>query len=406
MRRIVKGGALANCVMLAAVQAAAQSATPVRHIDLGASGDILYDSNVARASADQAAVRGLEREDMRFTPAITVDALFPIGRQSISVIGSGGYDFYARNSRLNRERISLDTALGLRLANCDVSLQGDYARRQSDLGDIGFTGTDPDNRVSNVEEVKTIGASGTCGGRVGFKPVASIARTWTDNNTDVRKFSDVNVTAIEGGVAYARPTFGLLTLFGNYRDTSFPNRILVLGNDDVDGFTLKGGGLRFERRIGSKLRGLVEIAYVSVDPARSAVAGFSGPTWRGELTATLGSRLQINGRASRSIESSNRVDANYFVERQYSLDTAYAFGSRLSLRGGGVRRNRDFRGAGSTFGPALVQDRTDTLFSSLEFKQSARFTFTLDYTHENRAANGTFYDYTSDRAGVGVRTKF
>jgi hypothetical protein len=83
------------CAAACAVPAHAQ-----RRLDLGVTGTVLYDSNVARGSKAQAQARGLVQEDVRFMPAATLDMLIPVGRHALFATALAGYDFYAATVRL------------------------------------------------------------------------------------------------------------------------------------------------------------------------------------------------------------------------------------------------------------------------------------------------------------------
>lgn len=397
------------CAILGATSVRAQSQdAPERRLDIGVSGQAIYDSNISHTSRTLAAQRGLSRDDYRFTPAITVDVLVPLGRQSASLLGSLGYDIYARNSRLDSERIALDGALGFRVARCDANFTASYARRQSELGDLLFVdgGTGAfTRRVKNKEDIKSLGLSGSCGDEIGLKPTASIQQSWVDNSAGLRRISDYNSTALTGGVAYARPSFGLLTLFGSYSTTQFPNRSNFLGASGDDGFESTGGGVRFERSIGSRIRGLVEVTYTATDSER-AVSDFSGVTYRGSITQYIGDKLEWTFELSRAVQPSNRIDANYSVERLYDFNVNYALAQRLTLYATLIARNRNYRGGFQSVGPLLVNDKLRSGTLGARYTLGRRINLTLSGTRESRSANGTLFDYKSTRVAAGVATTF
>src|SRR5437588_164966 len=63
----------------------------------------IYDSNVARSSYLLASARGVTQSDWITEPGVTLNLNKTFGRQSAFLRGSVGYDFYARNTRLNSE---------------------------------------------------------------------------------------------------------------------------------------------------------------------------------------------------------------------------------------------------------------------------------------------------------------
>lgn len=399
------------CAMLGATAAQAQAQSeqlPERRLQLGVSAQGVYDSNISHTSRELAERRGLSVDDFRFTPAVTIDALLPIGRQSLSVLGSLGYDIYARNSRLDSERVSLDAAAGLRIASCDATLTANYARRQSELGDLFFIGDVSEaltRRIKNKEDIKALGLSAACGDNIGLRPTASVQQTWVDNSSGLRRIADYNQTTFTGGVAYAQPSFGLLTLFGTYSTTEFPNRSAFAGLSGDDGFKSRGGGIRFERAIGARLSGLVEVSYTSTDSDR-AVSDFSGITYRGAITQEIGSRMQLTLDVSRAVLPSNRVDANYSVEKLYSANLDYALSERAVLYVTGVARDRNYRGGFLVFGPSLVNDHLRSGTVGARYSMGRGINLTLSGTRESRSANGTIFDYKSTRVAAGVSKTF
>ncbi len=399
---------IALSAMMGATSAYAQTVAPVRHFDVGVLARATYDSNISHSSAELRERRGLTKEDMRYTPSLTVDALIPIGRQSASLRAAIGYDFYQNNTRLNAERITLNGAAGFQVSRCDGAFTADYSRRQSDLGDLFFI-TDPNGtisgRVKNREDIKSIGLSGSCGGAIGFKPTASIQQTWANNSAGVRQISNYSATSVQAGVAYARPTFGLLTLFGTYSTTSFPNRSSIVGLAGGDGFESRGGGIRFERSIGSRIRGLAELSYTSTASERN-LSDFSGITYRGQVTHQIGTNLLWTLDISRSVQPSNRLIANYSVESLYSFDVNYALSERLGVNATLFASDRNYRGGFLTLGPSLVNDNTRSVTIGSRYRLWRKINLTLAGTRETRRANGTIFDYNSTRVVTGISTTF
>jgi hypothetical protein len=97
-------GAIATATALA-VWAPAQAQE--RPLAITLSADVEHHDNAARASAAQAALRGLERSDTIFRPAIGITLQKTAGLATFDLDANLGYDFYARNTQLNREHLSL-----------------------------------------------------------------------------------------------------------------------------------------------------------------------------------------------------------------------------------------------------------------------------------------------------------
>ncbi|MET0270501.1 MAG: outer membrane beta-barrel protein [Sphingomonas sp.] len=398
---------MAGLIVVAPAGAMAQTGTPQRGITLGATAGVTYETNVARASRSAAVARGLTREDVRFTPGITAEGTVPFGRQSFTLSGFVGYDFYARNKQLNRERISLDSTLGLRFGRCDGSVQARYARRLSDLGDLGVVAVPASDRraLRNTEDIKTIGATVGCSGAVGLRPTATVEQQWADNSADFLKRSDFDSTTVSAGIGYVRPSFGTVTLFGRYQKTRFPNRVVVAGAG-ADGFNTKSAGISYERSLGSRLRGSAEVAYTQVNPDRPGLETDDGITWRVGLTAQPSTRMQVTANTSRAIEPTNRTDANYVINRTFDLGASYALSERVTLSAGAAQQRRRFVGALPVLGLALVKDQLWTYSTGVSFRQSDRLQFGLNAAYVDRNANGNIFDYSTARIGASVSLTF
>lgn len=407
MRTLEYAAIMAGLIAIAPAGAMAQTGAPQRGITLGATAGVTYETNVARASRAAAIARGLTRDDVRFTPGITAEGTVPLGRQSVSLSGFVGYDFYARNERLNRERISLDSTLGLRFGRCDGTVQARYARRLSDLGDLGVVAVPvPTSRtLRNTEDIKTIGATIGCSGVVGLRPTATVEQQWADNSADFLKRSDFDSTTVSAGIGYVRPSFGTVTLFGRYQKTRFPNRVVAAGAG-VDGFNTKSAGVSYDRSIGARLRGSLEVAYTQVNPDRPGLETDDGITWRVGLTAQPSTRVQLTANTSRAIEPTNRTDANYVINKSFDLGASYALSERVTLSAGAAQQRRRFVGATNILGVALVNDRLWTYSTGLSFQQSERLQFGLNGAYVDRNANGNIFDYSTARIGASVSLTF
>ncbi|MGJ3628667.1 hypothetical protein AB5I41_20335 [Sphingomonas sp. MMS24-JH45] len=109
---------------------------PREDVAIDLSLDVRHDSNVVRSSADRAAARGLVRSDQRATPSIDLILARPLGRNRVQIVASAGYDFYRRNSRLNRERLSLIGDGSVIGGPLTIDVTAALARRQSDPADL------------------------------------------------------------------------------------------------------------------------------------------------------------------------------------------------------------------------------------------------------------------------------
>src|SRR6185312_2337342 len=155
------GRALRRAIAVPAVfLAGAAHAAPLFEITTSLSAR--YDSNVARASDEIAQKRGIKPADWLLSPSINIQLDKALGSQSIYFNGDVGYDLYARNHVLDRERILLDG--GARL-------------HHSDLSEIVDAAT-----AKNTENVRKIALDVQCGGPIGIIPFAGASRTWASNS--------------------------------------------------------------------------------------------------------------------------------------------------------------------------------------------------------------------------------
>lgn len=387
--------------MVATVPAIAQSAdAPRMEITVGAG--IRHDSNVARSSDGVANTRGLSRSDQRFTPEIAIDLYRPFARNTVELVASAGYDFFRRNTQLNRERIGIDGALGLRTGPCDTDLTIGLTRRQSDLGQIAFNAVD-DRNIRNAETIQTYGAAIACGDAIGLRPIASISRQLGNNSNDLRQFSNFRSVQYGGGLEYTRPTFGSLRLRATRNEVAYPNRPSLTGAGD--GFTFDRVGVEFTRDLGAVLTADASVYYSTLSAEQPGAEEFDGVTYAGALTATT-TRWVLSAGFAREVAPTLQVDALYRVERNVNLGATYALTSAVSLTGTATYSARRYVNSGTSFGPLLTNDRRQIYGLAATFARSPRLRFILDGGYETRNANGSFYDYDNVFVGLRAITSF
>lgn len=379
--------------------AMAQATIPERRLDIDASVRLQYDSNVLR-SIDPAAMPGAQSDDVRVTPALGFDILRPIGRQAVFLNGSVGYDFYRKNTRLNRER--LDVAGGFQvqaLSSCGGRIAGEYGRRRSDLADIVNVADPTNTEVRHGLDVRV-----SCGDAIGLQPALTYEFQQIKNSTSFRRRNNVRSHTYTVELGYTRPTFGLLSLYASYRDGSYPNRFALIGPDLVqDGLDVYSGGARFERKIGARLSGTISAGYTRVDAKLPGVANFEGLAYSGDLR-WRSNRAEIALGFSRSAEQSNLFDVAYSINTTYQIDGEYALSDRLRLLAGAYHSKRSFRE--SNFLPSQIvrpNDRTYYVSGGVRLQTLRRLTFDLEAAHEKRDSDVAIFDYRSTRVGLTTR---
>lgn len=400
MRRLCLG--IAAALASASGAALAQSAAlPERRVDIRASGRATYDSNTVRRRASLPGAE-LEAEDIRFTPSAVLDIVLPFSRQALFLNGSIGYDFYLRNSRLNRERIGLIGGADLRLPmDCSTRVAGEYARQQSNLADL-FSLT----RLINTEEIRAVDVQASCGDAIGLQPGFGYRHETGSNSEPTRRRDNYVSDTWNASIAYVRPTFGSLSLFTTYSKTTYPNRPIIGpgGPTSTDeGVEIYTGGARFDRQIGSRLRGSVSAGITRAEPNTPGVPQFSGLSYAADISYSPNDRIQLTLGFSRQADVSNTLDTNYSINETYSLDGTYALSQRLRVNFGSSYADRSFVQSPNV--PELFArggDKTYLGFVGVEFDLNDRLSLDADFTQERRDSDNPAFDYKSTRISAGI----
>jgi len=386
-------GALALMAMAAP---SAASAAPLFTITPSVA--VRYDTNVARASEEVAQLRGLKRSDWRVTPSLNIDIEKPVGRQVIYLNGDVGYDFYARNRRLNRGRLLLNGGTRLQFSRCTGTVYGSLALRQTDLAELIDV-----QRASNTEHITTVGANARCGLASGLAPFAGVSRTWVTNSSDIRRYADYTMNQANGGIAYSRPVLGELALIASVKDANYPHRdsTLLL----IDQFHVFSIGARYSRDIGSRLKGSAAINRTTVNSG-AGLPRYTGLTSDVSITALISDNIKTRLLWVRDVQPVNVGVGAFDIDSRLSADVDYGLSPRLTLSGGAGLIHRHIRGQTLLLGPALQSERRTFEYARLTYKRSERTSVALDVRHESRSADPAIFNYHSTGVGLVLRTAF
>ena len=388
--------------------AEARAAAPERGFTVSPTVRLTYDSNVlgGRQVIRDDNISGTD--DVRLSPSLAINVVYPFGRQSAFLGGSIGYDFYRRHDELNRERIALDGGVNIRgPASCASVLGAGYSRRQSDAEDIILA---PDGstlvNVVNVQETRRYSANITCGAAIGLRPGVGYTRSET-RNSGVRAFQNVISDTYTGSLGYARPSFGQLSLFVSYRDGRYPNRGLVTGAVGDDGIKVYSGGLSYDREIGSRLGGSVSVGFTKVNPDAPDVPTFNGLSYSAAVRYQPFDRLSTSLSASRSAEQSNLLAVSYSIMTAFSFNGTYRINDRFSAPFGARYSTRRFRSSPLLPG-ALTgsEDRTFNANMGVRFQARQRLSFALDAAYRKRTSDTQLLDYSSRQISATVGLDF
>jgi hypothetical protein len=392
---------LAFIVSAFAPVALAQS-DATRNIGVFVSVQNSYEDNVLRQPKVFPVPRGFSRDDFRLSPSLNVDIVQPLGRQKLTLLGGAGYDFYRRNSRLERERINLqgraDLAVG---ANCKPNVGLAYSRQQSDLADFfSFT----DFRLRNREQRVTFSSGIKCGAEVGLRPGATFERSVVRNSSGFRKIGNFNATTVGLSVGLANPTLGEVSLFGNYRRGSYPNRGAFTGRPDVnERIGVYTAGVRLQRDIGSRLKGNLSVGYTVAEPSVAGTRRFSGISGSADLTAQLGDPLQVTLGYSRAVQQSNQLDVSFTVNDSYNINASYIVTPQLVVTAGAARNKRALRDS-PLLNPNLLgtDDRTTIYSGGVRYAPGGPISFSLNANKSKRSSQSRIFNYEASTVSLGV----
>lgn len=393
----------AAAAMVGAVAfASAADAQETRRLDFGARATVLHDSNVSRSNTTLADDRGITPADVIFTPSLTFDLLWPLGRQSFFANGAVGYDFYNKNDQLNSDRLNLTSGLNGQAGPCMGTVQGGFSRSRNDLQDLTLTNPE------NIRDVTSANLSISCSRGFGFGVSLSAGHEWASNSNAVQAQSDYETSTGQIGLTYGRPTLGTLTVFATRQRTQYDTLPGLMSNP---GYDMTAMGVSFERRLGARIQGTVSFSYSMVESLRSgpgATDDFDGPTYGGDLVFRPTDRIETTLNYSRSVVPSNSFGKLYDVQEDVRLGARYELSSRFQI-GAGLAY-LDSKSEGPTLGNApsilLTDSRTKVAFASLTFKQSQRTSLRLDVTREEREADVPAFEYSTTRVGLTADVAF
>ncbi len=383
-----------------ATSAFAQSDVAAPHTDIRITATDSYEDNVLRTNDSVAPPPGYSRSDFRFTPAVVVDIVRPFGRQSLFLTGSGGYDFYKRNKRLERERISLNGGADLRLGgDCSQHLELGYGRQQSDLRDFFSTA-----RLRNAETRKTFEFAANCAGIIGFKPGITYDYTTVSNSEPRRKISDFRSHTLGGSLGYVSPALGEVSLYASFRMGTYPDRSRIPGirlKEDIDVYS---GGLRYSRSLGTRFRGSASAGYTRVKPKLPGSQPFRGISYSADLNWVATTQLKMFIAADRAVNQSNLLDDSYSVDDSFSGGATYALTPAIQANIGASFAKRNFKES-ALIGPSPFgrRDKTRVFSGGLNYSPRGRIGMGVDLAANKRSSPLPLLNYKYFVARFTVR---
>lgn len=402
---------LAGVALATASAAAAQATSPqalalphdppgVNRLSISGTGEVIYDTNVAKSDQAIAALRGLSLADVSYRPSMTLDILRALGNQSVFLNGSAGYDFYQHNTLLNSSRIDIAGGAELRFGPCHSVVSDEYARQQTDLQDVTIA------VAKNEETLNSINFYGDCARTIGLTPTLNLSQSWASNSNSLLKPQDYNSLFVQAGLAYQRPVFGKLSLFGRYSNTSYPRSMVPVGAGfDRQGYRLYAGGVRFERQLGARIDGSVEISYTDLEPYIAAAPKFRGLTYVGTLTLHPTSRITATVNAERDTKPSIQPGSSYSTDDNDRVELDYAINPRWKIDAGVSYLAQRYGGAALNPKLDLLSQRITDYYAGAELDFARRFSLIFDAREENRRASLAGFSYAATRVSLTLAAR-
>lgn len=361
---------------------------------VGASLLSIYDSNYRRLADNTQPPPGESRSSFRFTPTINGRVNLPVGRQSIFATALIGKDFYTANSAYNRQRLLFSGGVNLAAgSSCTGSLNGSWMQAQSNSNSTLVN-------IPNTQTTTSFGASATCGGISGFTPMASYRYAKSINEDPQRAFSDLTSNSYSVSLGYARPTLGVISLFGTLADNDYPNQTIFGLTRSVKITNL---GVKYSRSLTSQFSADASLSRVSIKPNSPLQQDSSSLGYGLSINYTPPSRLSASINATRNASSSpNTGTALYFVQQAFSANVSYQLRSTLSAALTGSTSLRTYEDQiGGIIDPNQVQnDRLNIVRLSVNWKPIRNMQTSFYVSQQNRNADPSIYNYKDTTAGI------
>ncbi|MGH7016654.1 MAG: outer membrane beta-barrel protein [Caulobacteraceae bacterium] len=381
----------------AAAQAVDQSGP--RKFEIDVIGDIIYDSNVAGVEAANSP-SGIKPEDEIGRPSLALDIFLPMGREAVFLKGTAGYDFHAVNTQLNGPRIDLTGGAQAGLGPCRETLTGSYSLRQTQLYLLPYA-------LKNLSQNGLVSFDAECGRQIGLGTTFAASEDWSGNQNPTLQIQNYRTFNVSGGLAYRRPVFGQLSLYGQYQSTDFTHRFVPVGARLIqDGYQVASGGVRYDRPIGDRMEGIVSLSYSSLEPKIPGETGYKGLDYTGDLIYRFTHRLHAHLTISHMTKPSNQPGGDYSIAQTYELDADYQMGPRLDLVLGGGYQSNDYRGIALIPVFFINHDRETNIHGSAKYKLGRRLTLGLSVQHTHRDASPAIFSYGDTRADLSITSTF
>ena len=351
-----------------------------------------YSSNVAGGGDQVAALRGLQKGDVTYSPTISGVFRLPFGGQSLSVSGSAGLQRHVRNKDLDSENFQISAGGGVPVGPCGLGATASFAHSQTAPVDLVIAVR------KNINESTALGANVSCG--VGAL-VGAVGATYSRSGNNAAGFLDSDSKAATVSLGYANEALGSLSLTAQYSESGYGSTPAI-GLASPSNFREYGGGLNYSRRLGLRLSGTAGISFVQIDSANNANSSVNanvGLNYRLSQRATLGLNY------SHVTQPSRVVGAAFARSQSAQLNGAYQFSTRLS-GSLSLSATRDLSRGGVQI-PLVVRDnKSFSVNGGVGYRLGRDIDVHLNGTYTERTADLGLYNFSSESVSLSVARAF
>ncbi len=380
------------------------NAMPEPRFDLSFSARDSFDTDSLKGADIRQNRPGAEKGDFVFAPTLNGNISQPIGRHFVTIGGSLGYQFYKRNSYLNRENIALQGGVTLRATReCNLSFSGTIQRRQSDLADF-VDSFDPEN----LERAASGGGSVSCQSPTGIVSSLGYQRSNARNSSPIRQSSNYEADSLNASVGITRPVLGTVSVYTSYTSVGYARGLATVDGIVADGVKIYGGGLRFQRDIGARMRGGGSIGYSYVEQKIPGLAGSRGLNYGLDLSYDSRNRLKMSTSFARTTQQSGQFGVSFGTVHSAGFNADYKLTRSIGLSSGVSYSTRTSRlSALTTAGiPFNTQDKTFSTNARVRFIGGGPIGLSADISHQRRRSNVSGFNFNSTRFGITANYTF
>ncbi|AJR25598.1 MULTISPECIES: hypothetical protein [Sphingobium] len=348
--------------------------------------DLLYDDNVYRV--DDRVEN--PTDDLIVTPSLEATYGMPVGRHDILLRGKIGYDRFISEGQRSKLRLDTEAKANIRFgATCLITPRASYRQQRADYGDIN-------SATENLQKFATVGADFTCE-RPGLFPVASYEHDRT-RNADQFDYADQTSDMFMGGIGYAMPSLGTLTVY--YERVNSKRDTLGIEN------RINSYGLRFQRAVTPITQIDADVRWLDVSSDSAAVGGYDGLGWKVSLSTQAIPRLKLTAMTERAIVNDSLIASGFAIDTSYRIQGEFSISELTSAGLYAEWDRRKFRQDAALRPYSITADRNRRFGGLLTRKLSDRFDLTLDAQHYTRRTDTSVSNYSGTQVTLGAALHF